>query len=282
MSTRVQILYLALAGVMTVSALAGDAEAQTSPGVYKTYTLVKTDLTVNEPVFVRFSVQNTLPVAVKVGVGANFYGCCSFEARIRRPDGRLQYPRARPLEGELVGDYEASPAPLATYGKLLLVNKWFTFEIPGRYILYVSNTDPPATEGATGWPRSKEESVVIDVGPRDPARLEQICADIEATWVQSPRDLRPAYDAAEALAYMDDPVAAPYIGRLFHAWESTAWMLVEGLTRMADGPAVDILISHASSKDETVRLVTRRALAVIEEKTTDPLIKLKIQASRQP
>ena len=59
--------------------------------------------------------------------------------------------------------------------------------------------------------------------------------------------------------------------------------MIQGLERIADGPAVDALLANANSPsaDENVRSLTRGALVRIENSTEDVEIKEKIKSSRQ-
>jgi len=241
-----------------------------------------TDLTVNEPVVLRFTAENGLSHAVTVGVGDDIYGCCGFRTSLIRPDGRRADPRPH---GSADSNFVLGPGPyisvqpFATYSKLLLMNKRYKFDMPGRYILEVTNIDPPGSGAAADPPHPAR--VEIHVGPRDPARLQQVCAGIEAT-LTGAGSSEQGYTPEEALAYIDDPVAVPYLARLFERRETAlAPLVTKALERIGDAFAVDALISHLSSSNEQVRLQVLRALELIEMRTTDPLVRLKIQGAWQ-
>jgi hypothetical protein len=247
-----------------------------SPDVVKSFRLVTTDLTVNEPVFLTFSVENQLPHSVEIDRGSNDNGCCGFSARIVRPDGKTEYgPKVR--VDELVGGPIVTIAPYSTHAEELLVNKWFKFDLPGRYILDVENRSPYGRDAALNYPGP---SIIIDIGPRDATRLEAICVSLEIEAGASlPRDVRPLFRAAEVLLHMNDPVTVPYIGRLLELRGVVpASILIRALEEIADGSAVDILITQRSRTDRDIQSQSRSALARIAQSTSDPILKLKAEA----
>jgi hypothetical protein len=265
---HMRLLFLAV-----LAALPGLA----SPEVVKSFRLVKTDLTVNEPVFLTFSVENQLPHTVEINRGSNDNGCCGFFARIVRPDGRTEYgPKFR--ADELVGGPNVTITPYSTHSEELLVNKWFKFDVPGRYILDVENASP---FGRDPTPTYSGPSIIIDVGPRNAARLEEICMSLEIeAGAFLPRDVRPAFRAAEILLHMNDPVTVPYIGRLLEMRGASEYLLIRALEAIANGPAVDILIVQLSRTDRgDIQLQSRSSLARIAQSTSDPILKLKADAA---
>jgi len=272
-----------LTALVALALLANSASAQTTPGVYRSYTLVKTDLTVNEPVLLKFSIENRLPDALTVRVGADRGGCCSFQAKITRPDGRAEVAApAVPMDGGAVSFGSREIEPFSTYSTVLLANKWFDFDIPGRYILDVDNVSLLVDTTAPKSPYPTDGHLVIEIGPRDPGRLQRICADLEER-LMNLDFATDAIEAEDALTHVIDPVAVPYIARLLQAKEGMTSILVEGLARIGDSVAVDALVLRLNSpwKDEDTPRSVRAALDKIEKKTNDPTIKLKIQASRR-
>ena len=164
----------------------------------------------------------------------------------------------------------------------MLVNKWFDFDIPGRYVLDVDNRSLLVDTNAPKSPYPTDGHLLIDVGPRDIGRLHRICADLEERLMNT-NSATEAIEAEDALAHVIDPVAVPHIARLLQAKEGWNSILVEALARIGDNAAVDALILRLNSpwKDENTPQSIRAALNRIEKKTSDPTIKLKIQATHQ-
>jgi len=253
------------------------------PGVYRSYTLVKVDPTVNEPVVIKFSIENRRPDALKVPTGSDYQGCCGFRARITRPDGRTEEaaPRA-PIDGGAVAFASREIEPFGTYSTTLLANKWFGFDTPGRYLLYVDNASLLVDTTAPKSPYPTDGQIVIDVGPRDTGRLEQICADLENRMMNT-TSAADALEAEDVLTHITDPVAVPHIARVLETKETMTPFLVDALAHIGDNAAVDALILRLNSpwKDQDTPRSVRGALDEIEKKTKDVTIKLKIQASRR-
>src|SRR5581483_9371406 len=69
--------------------LSHQADAQAGPGGFRArYELVKADIAVNEPLFVRFLADNGGIEGVTFDVSVNEQGNGAFRARLVRPDGR--------------------------------------------------------------------------------------------------------------------------------------------------------------------------------------------------
>jgi len=238
------------------------AGAQTNAGLEKTFELVRTSLTVHEPVVVKFTATNHLPVAVTTYK--------SLDTRLTRPDGRA--PDGPPSQSpDYFGPNPILPlAPFETRSTLLLLNKTYYFDVPGRYALNVTNYDEtpgPPPKQVISLPY---QSLTIDISPRDPARLSQVCGQLETAIDAGPTTAE-GYEAAEALAYMDDPVAVPYIARVL-ATDSRMfrWRLFPALARIGDAAAAETLISYLWSADEEERTLARRDLSFILQATSDP------------
>jgi len=263
--------------------LAMSAQAQTGTAVRVSYEFIATDATVNAPVFVRVVVENGLPDELTFRFLSNPLDYGGFRGSILRPDGETRSaPREHPesLGGSSSVNYE-SIQPFSKFTKVLLANKWFDFDIPGRYFVELETTNILAKDRAKLLYPTRGETIV-DVAPRDPTALERICADLEQRVMNAPNTLAET-EPAEALAYVTDPVAVPHLARLLRAKERhLAPMLTEALGRIADLTAVDALISvrDGPAIDEDTPAMARGALNRIEMTTNDIGIKLKIQNSR--
>lgn len=275
----VRVAYRMLAFATAIAAMPGSAWAQGGPGVSISYTLVKSDLTVGEPVFLKFSVENRLTEDVVVDDRVNFNGYGGFRVRIERPDGRTE-DAPKPSANEVVLGRARSVAPSESFSTLLLVNKWVDFDVEGRYVLELEMTQPLVTVSGVKLPYPTDGYVIIDVGPRDPARLEEICAGLWSKLTNDPFAVG-SLELKETLAYIKDPIAVPYLARIPVTDKGLEGWVIRALKRIADGPAVDALIAHVNSPSEDARVLVRGALRAIEKSTTDLVIKQKISASLQ-
>jgi hypothetical protein len=245
------------------------ASAQASGGVEKTYELVNASPTVNEPVIVKYTVTNHLPTAV---TNSRF-----FDEELTRPDGRRASgpPAESPDYFGPVPGIRLEPSESRSF--LVLMNKWFYFDVPGRYMLNI--TDLTVKPGLTETETTNLPSVrlTIDVGTRNPVRLNQVCDRLEEAVVAGPP--AESYSAAEALAYVGDPVAVPHIARVLAAdYRAFRWMLFPALRRIGTAEAAETLISYLSSPDEEARIEARGNLGRIMENTSDPAIRARIKA----
>lgn len=266
---RLAVCALAVPALLTRAAV-----AQVGTGDFR-YELVKTDLTVNEPVFLRFSVNNQMADGIVVDMEFNVRGYGGFQGKIIRPDGR-EDQGPKPELSEIGAVVRPHIAPGGSFGVVLLLNKWFAFDVPGRYALDIQTTRPIVTDSGVQYTYPLEASVVINVGPRDPERLRHICQEfVEKDSGPSSRPLTP--DAAEVIAGMRDPIAVPYLARLFKDHERGVGPVVtDALARIGGDAAVDALISHLDSSDPDTRNMVRGALGRIAPHTDDPMIKQKI------
>jgi hypothetical protein len=263
------ILLLALANALAVTVGAQD-------GGSITYASARSDLTVNEPVFLRFSFKNEGVEAVNLDVPFNNNGYGGFRGRIIRPDGRV-VDGGRPNASELVIANKRRVDPSGSYSELLLLNRWGDFDVPGRYIVDIEAIRPIVTDGGVELMIRKDAHLVLEVEPRDPQRLAAVCSDLLRNVKASFPEVLDL-ESADALAHVKDPVAVPYLSSLAAmgngAFRSTA---IDGLSRIADEPAVDALITLANTTDDPIeRRVARSLLGSIQATTPDPLIRQKI------
>jgi len=269
--TRVYPVLL-LAGTL---ASMNNAAAQSGGSPSVSYSLVETGSTVREPVFLRVAIENYSDEAVTVDLGISFRG--SFRARMLRPDGRIE-TAPKPSINEFGPVGKTVIAPHERFSEMLLLNLWFDFDLPGRYFLDIVTTAPFVTaSGIQLAPAAAGGSVTIRVAPRDQRRLRQICADLETKVRKSASSSAAALEAAETLSYIRDPVATPYLARLFDDHKNVEPLAVYGLERVADGPAVDALISQMNSREGDMRILAPATLRRMQEAAADPVIRQKIE-----
>ena len=267
--------------LIPLSALAISANAQSEPTLRVSYKLVTTLATVNTPVFVELTIENGLSDELTFKLASNTHNYEGFQCTVLRPDGQIRTaPREHPETPSESYSVSVSPIrPFSTFTKLLLANKWFDFDKPGRYVIEMATTNIRTVDGSTtGY--ATNGHVTLDVAPRDPAALERICADLEQR-VMNASNIAAETEPAEALAYINDPVAVPYLARLLRAKESyLAHMITDALWHIGDRSAVDALIAALSgpTTEAGTPPLIRMSLMRIARTTNDPAIKSRIDA----
>lgn len=236
--------------------------------------LATNDPTVNGPVFVRVSIRNGTGAPVILNMAASPYGYTGFGAKLTIPDGRVLRP-AKPAD-ELSTGVRVSIPPFDAYDAILLVNKWFDFGIAGHYVLDLEVTEPLVSLHGLSTFQPNLRGVGIDVGPRDPVRLERVCADLESR-IRNASTTAQALEAAEILRHVKDPVATFYLSSLLGTDRGTQSQMILGLEAIGDAAAVEALIGHRNDASDDVRELVQAALLRIEKRANDPSVKQRIR-----
>jgi hypothetical protein len=243
------------------------------------YSASGTTFTVNEPISVKFSIKNNTGQPIMIDVPFNFYGYGGFHGKLLRPDGQKEEgpkPRAQGFgpSGRFTID------PLLSYSEELLLNKWFTFDIPGRYIVDIEMTRPVRVTNGDQLPYRGAGRLLIDLGPRDSVKLAKICSDLKDQILASTSGA--SRKAAEVLANLNDPVAIPHLNRILEEREDDlGWMMVAGIQHIGNIDAVNSLIRYVGSQNSDTQALSVGALTTIESKTHDDQVKVRIQEWRR-
>jgi hypothetical protein len=266
MSARRRFMYeFSAVGALTcLFALA--ALAQPSVGVNVMYAV--RDITLNEPAILEFSVDNRLPESAFVDLGTYLFPELGME--LTRPDGRIAIPK-RPYDGMDVPLVESIPAS-GTYSKRLLLNKWFAFDMPGRYVLAVKLKKPIRVNGVVA-PYPVSARVSFSVAARDPDRLAKACEGLQRKALQE-KNAYAGEELAEILSYVADPVAVPYLKAMLDN-SRTAPYAIDGLMRVGDASAVEALIAQSDNPDREIGRRAVSSLARIAATTQDTALKQK-------
>jgi len=150
----------------------------------------------------------------------------------------------------------------------LLLNKWFVFDAPGRYALDVETHNPDFGESLSrcGAVRSPELDVELSkpilvngvaapsptaghveftVRDRNLTHLTALCEELQRRAAVLGPGRR---DAAEALSYVNDPVAVPYLKAMLGD-NANEDLVIDGLARIGGAAAVEALISQTDHPD---------------------------------
>ena len=90
MHARSRFFYRKLALLTIAAALAELTPARSPEDATVSYTLVKTDLTANEPVYLKVVVNNEMAEGLVADLTFNTNGFGGFRGKITRPDGRAE------------------------------------------------------------------------------------------------------------------------------------------------------------------------------------------------
>src|SRR5262249_54102157 len=97
-----------------------------------------------------------------------------------------------------------------THTAIVVLDEWLDLHQIGRHTIDVEFRGAVGIEGGTPVDLKRRASLVIDVKPRDGARLEKRATE----WLKQISTLSPGLDAraaASSLIHMTDPVAIPFL-----------------------------------------------------------------------
>lgn len=234
----------------------------------------KQTVSVNEPVIVEVRIHNTFQRDLKVDLGTNYKG--AFRIVITDPTGR------RHLLPRLVERSEGISTPglftlepdLVYTGRLVL-NEWYAFSKLGTYLVDLEMTGSLQIQGVELPNERGAFRAAVTVIARDPKRLKQVSEELVETALRAGSYVDTA-DYALALSHLTDPVAVPFLARLLESGR-VEQIAIDGLRRIGNKEAVDILIATFESKNEEAVIFAQRALRRLASETNNALIKRQIQ-----
>jgi hypothetical protein len=208
------------------------------------FSLVASEVTLHEPVFVDFSIHNGLQEDIAFDLGHDRKS--NFEFTITKPDGSSF--RAPRLSEEGLGRVgRMSLKPGESYRQKLLVNQWYQFDETGKYKLSVRLVVPGNTQSGMPLEFMTGDDLLLQVHARNPAKLEEVCRNLTQTALAS-TDIEDSNNAVMALSYINDPVAVGYLEEVLKTGKGWQYA-IPGLGRIANERAVEILISIMENRD---------------------------------
>jgi len=228
---------LSLAAACSGIVVAGSGER-----VIVAYHLESPTLTLHEPVRLIFDLQNRSEKPVKLDLGYDRKG--SFRLTVTRPGGkREEVPQLGPRgAGGLSRIETIRVASGERYTQSLLLNEWTEFKQPGVYQLAVRLSKPIESEEGSALVAVRPFRVSLTILPRDERELARGAAALASTIeiTQSTEEYR---EAALALSYINDPIAVPFLARTLRSGKYVEAEAIEGLERIGNADAVQVLIS---------------------------------------
>jgi hypothetical protein len=268
----ISILLLALVGYE------GSHEAQQLRALQVELATEEARYALHAPVYVVLSVQNGLSEAINFSFGRNSKSSLDFSLTL--PDGRvIDVPHPKEWDSGLAMDGTKSLAPAETYKQRLLLNEWYDFSAPGAYTLQLkTDASFQTATGRTVQPLPIAK-IMLRIAPRDDGELGRVCRDLLALAL-SDTPLQERLDAADALSRIQDAVAVPYLKQIIEKGISSVQEYgIQGLGRVGNAEAIEILIASRSIRDQELQIYVLRELTKLERTTADPQLKARIRAS---
>lgn len=239
---------------------------QSTTGVAISYSLATHSLTLHEPVVLDFSAKNETDRAVTLDLGQDRKG--GYEFWVTPPSGtRVKLPRYS-RGGFTIGS-KVSIEPGETFSQSLVLSEFYAFPLPGTYQLEGRLTQPIILNGGATQETDSGFHGVIEIGPRDDARLEAACNSL-ADRVDDSQTYEQAAQAALALSHVNDPVAVTSLRRALFARKLVEAIAIHGLEKIGDDAAIRVLGSamEANLPGDTA-VLARAALQRIQQETPD-------------
>jgi hypothetical protein len=223
------------------------------------YSLAEDHPTLHEPIILNLTIENSTSERLVVDLGANRKEVFLFT--IKKPDGsRIELPLKTPEGSAMIGRVPLRPGQ--TYTQKLLLNEWFDFPTPGQYEISVRFVKPQLTpRGVDIYDiyAAPEFRTTLYVQPRDAARLKKICAELQ-TQILKAATVADATEPAEALTYINDPIAIPYFEELLNSRRLLERYAIAGLERVGTDEAVRVLKTASRSRNTDTARLAQQAL----------------------
>jgi len=233
-------------------------------GVTISFTTSQYKVGLHEPVYIQFSIHNGLDEDARFDMGLD--GKHNFEFSVKKPDGSLIRVPPKPYPSSVLGrDLEKAPlAPGKTFTKTLLLNEWYQFPAPGRYVVEAKLGGQVETVSGTPIAPAPATEIPVQVTPRDPKRLKSVCEGLTKGAMNV--NAWEASKSAFALSYVNDPLAVPYLGRVLKESFAGKEAAISGLARIGSPEAVQVLTSYSTKADPELKLQIVNALQEIRSR----------------
>ena len=239
------------------------------------YALTDSAFTLHEPVIVEFELRNQTEGVVRADLGSNYKN--GFVITVRYPDNTTASEVSLPQAFGLHVGGQIAVAPGESYRQPLLLNEWINFQNAGQYLVEIALTNPLRTA-------SQEEVfperfiTTLNIRPRDETSLLETCERL-ASEIEAATSVEVAIRAAEALSYVSDNVAVPYLERALQSRQYVEAQIVVGLERIGTREAADVLIAlvreageqglDASTQLGRRAILAQQRLSRIADRTAD-------------
>ena len=164
-----------------------------------------------------------------------------------------------------------------TYSQNLLLNRWVNFATQGTYRIWV-NFDSLVVFADGSTHKLRPISLVINVGERSDEALSRFCAE-RLNRLLGAQSYMEAFDSAQALRYVDDPIAVPYLQKAFASPYPIQSALVDGLARISTDGAIEALLTFHDQAPPAEAAYVGMVLKAAEGKVADPDLRSRIDSA---
>ncbi len=236
------------------------AQAMAQNGVGVSFALERSNVTLNEPVRVRLTIENHLKEPISLDLG--FKGKENLQFIVTEPGGSIVSP-PRVREGGIGRSGVVSVEPDGISEEHILLNEWYQPPQPGPYRIRpkLVDTNLRTQSGISLSNQTLSPPMALRIAPRDPGRLSEVCQGL-VEGALTPSDYGQRAESALALSYMLDPVAIPYLGRVAKD-PQVGRLAVLGLARIANLEGMERVISGLDPRDPQLEASIRSALNAI-------------------
>lgn len=228
-------------------------------------------LSLGQPVVVTFEIRNNSSAVVYADLGNHYR---NFEFTVVHPDGTKGHFRPPLQEGFVKSGGMIMLKSGETDTEHLLVSQWANFGAAGKYHIRISLLGRITDDSGAAIQANSGADLAIEIGPRNEKQLRDTCDELLKR-ILSARSYDEAEEAATVLAWVEDPVAVPYL------WTPTPWplesIMIRGLGRIGDDSAVEALIGLLNSPKRDSAAVARSVLAELENRAHDSATRERIR-----
>lgn len=251
------------------------AKTDALAGIMISYAFPSRNLTIHQPVILRFQVINDTSQPLKLDLGVDRTAGFSFS--LTGPDGiKLKLPTLSPNGLTRVGRIVVQPA--ASYSQNFLLDRWYAFSTPGKYELEGYLVNPIVLDDTLEHKQDPGFRETLDFIPRDELALSK-AYDALASEIEAADNWGDAAEDAFALSYMRDPIAVAYLRRALFAHKLLEPTVINGLEQIGNEEAIQTLIEALRNTIPAYADLIRRALNRIQNQTSDPQLRQKIETA---
>lgn len=246
---------------------------------------VKTPDTVvlHEPIGLVVTLQNALDEQVSFGVDS------IFDIEIVLPSGKTvqvtapriglepQRPDRNP-DGNIGFVTMLQIAPLSSATTTILLNKFYDFPI-GTYQVNLRPKQKSSSGRKLQIIDTSKSPIIITVGMPNDEHLRRVCSALAENAIRGSGMVR--LDSAEALSWVNDSVAVPFLRQTLEQADGLRSYGLEGLVRIGTPGAYDALIASNMLGNSQVGSYLSAVLKREELATSDQALKARIHAALQ-
>ncbi len=238
--------------------------------VQVSFFLADSQIVLNQPVLLKFVIQNGLEQSIKLDLGQNFKE--GFLFTVISPDGRRSQLAQLRRDGlSLKGNLSLKPQE--TYTQKIILNEWTEFTTSGNYVIEGRLANPIKTENGETVVIDSGFSIGLEIKPENVEHLKEVSDDLFNRLIES-KTYAEAAEAALILGYVKDSVAVPYLYKALISNKIVEPIVITGLERVGNKDSVQVLINVINEKPESeLAALAKSALERIQNQSSDLEVK---------